>query len=160
MGHHMKVLAIAVLLVAVMAAVMPTDTAEASGSTVHCVRAGETLFSIGRMYGVSPWTIAYHNGLANPNYIVAGQVLRIPGHGGYQYLPGRCHGCQPKPQPPVYHPPVKPPFYGKKHCVRFGETLFSIGRMYGVSPWSIARVNGLANPNYIRAGTWLTIPSY
>lgn len=45
----------------------------------HVVRPGETLFSIGRLYGVNPYTIASMNGLSNPNYIQIGQVLYIPG---------------------------------------------------------------------------------
>lgn len=51
-----------------------------------------------------------------------------------------------------------PPACGPYHVVRYGETLFSIGRRYGVNPWSIARANGLWNPNYIRAGQTLYIP--
>jgi LysM repeat protein len=44
------------------------------------------------------------------------------------------------------------------HTVRYGETLFSIGRLYGVNPYAIARANGLANPNRIYAGQMLLIP--
>ena len=79
----------------------------ASGGTHHVVRWGETLFSIGRMYGVNPYTIAEVNGLANPNCIYAGQVLYIPSGGGWN----NCGGCgcgnpcpPPKPKPPVHHP--------------------------------------------------------
>ncbi len=44
----------------------------------HVVRAGETLFSIGRLYGVNPWSIASANHLPNPNRIFIGQCLWIP----------------------------------------------------------------------------------
>ena len=44
----------------------------------HMVRPGETLFSIGRRYGVNPWYIASANHLYNPNRIYAGQCLYIP----------------------------------------------------------------------------------
>lgn len=43
------------------------------------VRWGDTLFSIAWRYGTSYWVLASANGLANPNYIYAGMVLRIPG---------------------------------------------------------------------------------
>jgi len=46
------------------------------------------------------------------------------------------------------------------HQVLPGQTLYSIGRMYGVNPYSIAAWNGLANPNYIRAYQWLYVPTY
>jgi LysM repeat protein len=54
-----------------------------------------------------------------------------------------------------------PPAYGPTyHRVRYGETLSSIGRLYGVNAYAIARANGLANPNYIYAGQVLLIPTY
>lgn len=53
-------------------------------------------------------------------------------------------------------PPACGPIY---HYVRYGETLSSIGRLYGVNPYTIARANGLANPNYIYAGQMLLIPT-
>ena len=51
-----------------------------------------------------------------------------------------------------------PPAIGRYHVVRFGETLFSIGRRYGVSPWAIASANHLPNANRIFAGQCLYIP--
>lgn len=50
----------------------------------YVVRSGETLYSIGRRYGVNPYTIAAVNGLANPNFIRIGQVLTIPSSGAWQ----------------------------------------------------------------------------
>jgi hypothetical protein len=45
-----------------------------------------------------------------------------------------------------------PPAWGPRyHRIRCGETLSSIGRLYGVNAYAIARANGLANPNYIYA---------
>ena len=78
----------------------------ASGGVNHMVRFGETLFSIGRLYGVNPYSIAQANGLHNPNRIYAGQMLYIPARGGWSDC-GAC-GCgqpcyQPKPQPQPCH---------------------------------------------------------
>ena len=44
----------------------------------HTVRPGETLFSIGRLYGVNPYAIASANHLYNANRIYIGQCLYIP----------------------------------------------------------------------------------
>ncbi len=107
------------------------------GGAYHTVRYGETLYSIGRYYGVNPHKIAKANGLYNPNYIYAGQVLYIPS-GGHHDDGG--------------HPSKT------YHKVKYGETLYSIGRYYGVNPRKIAKVNGLYNPNYIYAGQVLYIP--
>lgn len=47
---------------------------------------------------------------------------------------------------------------GVHHCVQWGETLHSIGRMYNKDPQFLAQVNGLWNPNRIFAGQILYIP--
>jgi hypothetical protein len=53
------------------------------GGQYYRVRWGDTLFSIGRRFGVYPYYIAQVNGLHNPNWIYAGQVLWIPSGGGW-----------------------------------------------------------------------------
>ncbi|MDM8519727.1 LysM domain-containing protein [Anaerolineales bacterium HSG6] len=47
---------------------------------------------------------------------------------------------------------------GAWHTVQYGETLFSIGRMYDVYPYAIAEANGMWNPDVIYAGQALYIP--
>lgn len=129
--------------------------------TYHLVRPGETLFSIGRLYGVSPWQIARTNWIPNPNLIFVGQVLYIiPGPGPMPPGPGP-FPPGPGPFPPGPSPIGPWPGGGctTVHAVRFGETLFSIGRLYGVNPWAIARANRLFNPNIIFAGQVLCIPA-
>jgi LysM repeat protein len=123
----------------------------------HVVRPGETLFSIGRLYGVSPWTIAQTNGIPNPNLIYIGQVLAI-----FPYGPGPAPVPPPPPCPPGPSPIGPWPTPGAcmtLHTVRYGETLFALSRLYGVNPWAIARANGLFNPNIIFAGQVLCIPA-
>jgi LysM repeat protein len=70
-----------VLLQAVNGPAMAAPPAE--GGFYHTVHYGDTLFSIGRMYGVNPYTIAEVNGLSNPDCIYAGQILYIPSGGGW-----------------------------------------------------------------------------
>jgi LysM repeat protein len=48
---------------------------------------------------------------------------------------------------------------GNCYRVKYGDTLFSIGRRFHVNPYYIAQVNGLYNPNHIYAGQFLRIPS-
>lgn len=50
----------------------------ASGSA-HKVRAGETLFSLGRAYNKNPYAIAKHNNLQAPYGLNVGQIIKIPG---------------------------------------------------------------------------------
>jgi len=70
---------IVMLLVLLMGIAGVTPVLAASNASVtHIVQKGETLYSIARSYGVNVWAIARANGIANPNYIYAGQRLVIP----------------------------------------------------------------------------------
>jgi LysM repeat protein len=59
---------------------------------------------------------------------------------------------------PVPVPTPQPSVVTFVHTVRFGETLSSIGKKYGVAWQKIAEANKLANPNLIRVGQKLVIP--
>lgn len=141
-------LIIAVLLIATF-----STSASASGPVYHTVHKGQTLYSIAMHYGTSVWAISCANGIYNPNYIYAGQVLLIPS--------GWHDGCKPAhkpmPQPVKWHPKPQP----KPMCyytVRWGDHLYRIGLRYGVSWTVIAQANGLHNGNYIYAGQVLRVP--
>jgi len=136
-----KMILLACVLALSMALIVPVSAAPSaqSGGFWHWVSPGQTLFSIGRLYNVNPWAIAQANALPDPNRIFVGQQLYIPaGPPYYPYGPG--WGCR------------------AVHYVQIGETLYGIGRIYGVSPWAIAQANGIYNLNYIYAGQRLCIP--
>ena len=46
--------------------------------SIYLVRPGDTIYQVARWFGVDPHAIVEANGLFNPNYIQAGQVLSIP----------------------------------------------------------------------------------
>ena len=54
----------------------------ASAGASHRVRPGDTLGAIAARYGTSISALAARNGIANPNRIAAGRVLRMPAPGG------------------------------------------------------------------------------
>ena len=106
------------LFVAPAASAAPPAWGGDCGGEHHCVRWGETLYSIGRMYDKDPYYIAQVNGLYNPNHIYAGQVLYIPGGGPsypwYGHHRTDCWGdCGGK--YPSKHPPVATPYYDRGH---------------------------------------------
>jgi LysM repeat protein len=144
-----KSIFILVLVVVLLALTVSMAAAKGdmSGGVYHTVSYGETLYSIGRYYGVSPYAIAQANNLYNPNYIYAGQVLYVPAGGGYPGQPGY----------PGY--PSCGGQGGMYHTVHYGETVSSIARMYGSSVWAITQANNLYNPNYIYAGQVLYVPA-
>lgn len=141
-----KLIVILGLVLLLQLALVPASSAAPppSGGFWHYVRYGETLFSIGRLYGVNAYGICSANGLRNCNYIWAGQALWIP---SYYH-------------PPPYPSPHPHPYPGciAYHTIGWGQTLHGIGRYYGVSPWAIASANGIYNLNLIYAGQRLCIP--
>lgn len=137
-----KNIVLGVLILATMlAAVSPVAAAPAKATlpTWHTVARGETLFSIGRHYNVNPWAIASANSLTNPNRIYVGQRIYVPAG-------------------PPYQPPSQT--CGSYYTVQRGDTLFRIGRTYGVDAWNIARANGIYTMNRIYVGQRLFIPCH
>lgn len=43
------------------------------------------------------------------------------------------------------------------YTVRYGDTLYRIAVRFGTTTWALARLNGISNPNYIRAGQTLCV---
>jgi LysM repeat protein len=119
--------------------------AVAAGGT-YTVRAGDTLSSIAARQGTTVNAILQANGLANANYIYAGQRLIIPGGGEGSGGSQAPRGSQAAGG-------------GQVHTVQRGDTLAAIAYRYGTTTWAITSANGLANPNYIYPGQQLRIPT-
>jgi LysM repeat protein len=103
----------------------------------YTVAPGDTLSEIALRYGVSVEELADANGIVDPDYILSGQVLLLPGtvgSGGEQT------------------------FGGVTYTVQFGDTLSEIAERFGVPVAAIAEANGLADPHLIVEGQTLTIP--
>jgi len=131
----------------------PTTTPSPAGCSnvlgYHVVQRGETLYAIGRAYGVRPDGIAYCNHIVNPNSLYVGTRLAIPNIPWWPIPPGPVARRQFGGTVPTCR------YY---HTVQWGETLFRISMRYGVSVWAIAQANTIYNLNYIRTGQVLCIP--
>ncbi len=127
----------------------------------HTVQPKETLFCIGRAYGVSPWAIASQNGIGYPYYLRIGQLLHIPNVPWTNMSSGPVcprqfgGGTAPTPVPPTPQPPSG---CRAMYTVRAGDTLSSIAWRHGTTVWAIATRNNIPNPNLIFPGQVLCIP--
>jgi murein DD-endopeptidase MepM/ murein hydrolase activator NlpD len=132
---------------------------DGSTGTVHVVAKGETLARIASAYGSSPASIARANSLGNPNLIVPGQQLQIPGTGGAPGA-GGTGGSDSDSEGSTDSTPAARS--GRFHIVRRGETLDTIAGQYqGVSPDDIARANGITNGKvYTGTRLFLDGPSF
>jgi LysM repeat protein len=119
---------------------------ESSEGNYHRVRYGETLSQIAVYYGTTVQSIAYANGIVNPNLIYAGMLLYIPHGYGYGYGSGSGQGGY------GYG------YFRAYHTVGYGDTLLRIGAWYGVNPYAIAQANNIYNLNLIYRGQTLCIP--
>ncbi|MCQ2982006.1 MAG: LysM peptidoglycan-binding domain-containing protein [Treponemataceae bacterium] len=67
----------------------------------------------------------------------------------------------PKKEPPVTQAPAKKEPQSVRYKLKWGDTLWDLADAYYRNPWQykkIARWNGIKNPDYIIAGTYIYIP--
>lgn len=62
--------------------IVQTTSTAPSTANIHVVQSGETLSGIASKYGTTYQSLASLNGLGNPNYIYAGQQLKVNGTAG------------------------------------------------------------------------------
>lgn len=131
----------------------------------HVVQAGETLYCIGRAYGVSPWAIASANNIFWPYRLFIGRILTILNTPWTNIPPGKVCVRQfagtPPPPPPTPTPgPTPTPLPGCKamYTVVRGDTLSAISRKYNVNLFTLGAKNNIFNLNLIFVGQVLCIP--
>jgi murein DD-endopeptidase MepM/ murein hydrolase activator NlpD len=124
------------------------------GGTAVTLQQGETVDVIARRYGVPTWAILRANNLADASRITPGTRLVIP---SYQAPAGGVSTAY-TPQPAPVSAPAQASRGGKVHVVHTGETLYSLGRRYGVSHAAIAQANSLSDSASLRVGQRLNIP--
>lgn len=133
------------------------------GSTVT-VGPGMTLYSVARANNLSVAQLAAANGIKPPYSVHTGQTLRIPAAGSVpaqtvSYAEPENAPVAPPPTPFKQGPSVSADAPAELHTVGTGETLYSLGRKFGVSPFAIADVNGLPNDARLTMGQKVRIPA-
>src|SRR5690606_31650056 len=115
---------------------------------------GQTLYAVARENGVSVNQLVAANGLTPPYSVRAGQVLRLPGGNtaSASTYGGGATGISSAPAVAAANAA------GGAHTVKPGETLYSLGRAYGVSPSQIASANGFSMDHQLRVGESVRIP--
>lgn len=135
----------------------------------YTVAPGDTLSALAGRWSTSVSDIAALNGIENPDLIVVGQRLIVPGQGragrtallgastasigaGTTRAAGAPLGADPPPPPP---PSASTP---GTYIVQPGDSLSGIAAKLGVSLQALIDANGITDPNLIYVGQALTIP--
>ena len=102
---------------------------------------GDTLSEIAERHGMTVEELAQANGIVNPDLILSGQVLVVPGGAGAhaELPPAAATG-------------------GETYVVQAGDTLSEIAERFGVPLAALAEKNGLADPHLIVEGQVLALP--
>jgi N-acetylmuramoyl-L-alanine amidase len=136
----------AVILVSTVTLILAgAKPASATPGTVT-VRLGDTLTSIASRSHTTVAALAAANGITNPDRIVAGTVLHLPGTAAPSTGasgPGPGANATGAPQTVV---------------VRLGDTLSAIAARTHTTVRALVAANGITNPNRIVAGTVLRLP--
>jgi LysM repeat protein len=122
---------------------LPGSSTAAAGSARGgsiTVQPGDTLSDIADRQGVSLNQLMQANGITNPNMVVAGQKLVLPGSRR------ATAAAAPRALPTA------------PYTVKSGETLSEIADRFGTSTERLIKINGISNPNLVVAGTRLAIP--
>ena len=102
-----------------------------SCETIHIVKRGETLSGIASKYNTNYRVLADYNKIVNPNLIVVGQKIKIPG--------------------------TKTTNKVITYIVKKGDTLSGIAKKYNTTYQKIAKDNNIKDPNVISIGQKLVI---
>ena len=121
-------------------------SSDAAFATTATVQPGDTLTAIAIRYHTTVAAIVAANGVTNPNKILAGSTLQIPG-----------------PPPPAATaapvPPASPLIAANTTVVvRPGDTLSSIATRNHTTVAALVSANKITNPNLVFAGAHLVVP--
>lgn len=129
----------AVVLVALVGVALGGQAGSGAAAGTRVVERGETLSGLAKSLGVSVDELARANGITDVNYVRAGRRLSLPGSAA----------AVPSPASPVDQ---------AGRVVRRGETMSGVARSLGVSVAELARANGIADVDRLRAGRRLVVP--
>jgi len=109
----------------------------APGSENYTVKRGETLWDLAKQFGTTTSAIRRANSMGATEQLMAGQTITIPGRGQSK---GKSDG-------------------GSWYTIRRGDTLTDIASRCGVGLRQLLAVNGNIDPQNIRVGQRIRIPS-
>jgi murein DD-endopeptidase MepM/ murein hydrolase activator NlpD len=128
------------------------------------VEPGMTLYSIARANGLSVAELARANNIRKPYTVSSGRLLTLPGVASPIVPPNSLQAQRDEvtsaPDDDVAEVKSAPTKKAKpgSYVVQSGDTLYALGRKFGVSPLILADANGLSLKSHLSDGQKLKIP--
>lgn len=110
--------------------------------TAYTIQRGDTLYKIARKFAVDIAVLTSVNNIANPSRIFVGQILQIPG---------------PETTVDSLQPALQTNPTDDTYIVQTGDTLHKIAVRFSLDLSTLAAINDINNPSYIRVGQVLQI---
>ncbi|MCH8345676.1 MAG: LysM peptidoglycan-binding domain-containing protein [Chloroflexi bacterium] len=133
---------VALVMAAVIGLLLVSPGGSLSADEYNVVE-GDTLSEIAERLGVTVEELAETNGIVDPDLILSGEVLLVPGGVGGQAAIARQGGQTSG---------------GVTYIVQLDDTVSDIAERFGVLAIAIVMANGLTDPHFILEGQALTIP--
>jgi LysM repeat protein len=130
------------------------STVSSGGACTHTVQRGDTLFRIANKYNITLAQLRQANPQVTSDVIQPGQVLQLPNcNGQASVAPAPTdQGSDATSVAPV-------PTGGQLYTVKRGDTVYTIARHFGVKMQDIIDANKLNNPDNLKVGQQLIIPT-
>jgi LysM repeat protein len=129
-----------------------SSASSADGACTHTVQRGDTLFRIANKYNITLAQLRQANPQLTSDIIQPGQVLQLPNCNGQANI-------VPTTEPGDNATSAPVPAGGQLYTVKRGDTVYTIARRFGVKMQDIIDANKLNNPDNLKVGQQLIIPS-
>jgi len=117
-----------------------------TGTSTYTVQRGESLAIIAIKFNTTYIILAEMNGIADPNILHVGQVLRVPAPASAP-APTDTGAAAPAPQPAT-----------ATYTVQRGDSLAIIAAKFNINYFELAQLNGITDPDVLSVGQVLRVP--
>jgi murein DD-endopeptidase MepM/ murein hydrolase activator NlpD len=113
------------------------------------IRKGDTLRSLAKRYGTTPRALMAANGIKHPGDLAVGAPITVPG------APAALTRRERRAEAAAETHEVRAP---KTYRAHRGDTIYSIGRRFKISPRTIEALNGFTQKTHLTTGELVRLP--
>jgi murein DD-endopeptidase MepM/ murein hydrolase activator NlpD len=120
------------------------------------IRKGDTIDALADRYGTTKQAILKANGIRRPHELKVGSILKIPSDAAEVSASAGSRSSSEPPSSSQSRSAARAS--SKPYEVQHGDTLYSLGRRFHVSPKTLAELNGLSGNAHLHLGQTVKLP--